>query len=211
MFGPPTDKQLAYLRDLKYEGPVPSTKREASLLIDAITTATAKAKESGKTFGGLTPSQVQKLRDKSSRAWLKERRKEVREQSRLDLSDHRELERDLRSSGGVDRKDRFAGWLLKIGGRCEESKHLQGLLVTAEDAKADLGLLPPYDTCQEVICECDIEPVAVGEVPKGTTVAERDVPEGAEPPAAPQKKAGCSTVILAVVVVIVALWVVVAH
>jgi len=218
MYGEPTEKQLAYLRRLKYEGPPPATKREASLFIDAIKTGQAKAKESGKTFKGLTPSQAERLREKSNRTWLKERRKEVREQVRDDLSGQRELERDLRRYGGVDRGDSFAGWLLRIGPQCVDSKHLNGLLVTVDDAKADPGLLPPYDTCREGTCECDIEPVSGREVPKGTRIAERaddsaGAPSGKRVGTGPgmPRKSGCMSVVVALAVVIAALYVIFAH
>jgi hypothetical protein len=173
LYGCATDRQLSYLDRLKYEGPAPTTKREASLLIDAIKTKTAAAKESQKPFTGLTPQQVKQTQVKAHREWLKERRKEVREQIREDLADQREFERDLRQSGGMDRGDALAGWLLRIGSHCMESRHLDGLLVTTEDAKNDPGMLPPYDTCREETCECEIEPVCAREVPKGTRIAER--------------------------------------
>jgi len=176
MLDEPTDKQLAFLKRLKYAGPAPRTKREASVLIDASKAKQAKAKEAGKEFMGLTASQAEKALQKDHRDWLKQLRSEICEQMKDDLSCQRELERDLRKYGGLDREDEFAGWLLRIGEHCTETRHLNGLLVTTEDAKADPGLLPPYDTCREETCECEIDPVNVRDVPKGTRVAER-VPE----------------------------------
>jgi hypothetical protein len=169
----PTDKQLAFLKRLKYAGPSPKTKQEASVLIDASKAKQTKAKEAGKEFTGLTSSQAEKALEKDRRAWRKDRRKELREQMRDDLADQRELERDLKQYGGVDRGDRLAGWILRIGEACVEAKNLNGLLVTVEDAKADPDLLPPYDECREETCECEIDPVLVRDVPRGTRVAER--------------------------------------
>lgn len=208
----PTDKQLAFLRRLKYEGPPPKTKREASVLIDASKAKQAKAKESGKAFNGLTPSQAKKALEKEHRAWLKERRKEIREQVRDDLADQREFERDMRKHGGLDRRDECAGWLLRIGEDCTESQHLDGLLVTAEAAKADPDLLPPYETCREETCGCEIEPVSVRDVPKGTRIAEREPEAGSTPSHRPSKssssnspdtsKSGCMTMLLGLMVIV---------
>lgn len=169
----PTDKQLAFLKRLKYAGPSPKTKQEASVLIDASKAKQTKARETGKEFTGLTPSQAEKALEKNRRAWRKDRRKELSDQIRDDLADQRELERDLKEYGGVGREDRLAGWILRIGESCVETKHLNGLLVTVEDAKADPDLLPPYDTCRQETCECEIDPVDVRDVPKGTRLAER--------------------------------------
>jgi len=180
------------------------------MLIDASKTMQAKAKEAGKKFNGLTPAQAEKILEKAHRTWLKERRKEIREQVKEDLAVQRELERDLRKYGGIDHEHEFAGWILRIGERCVESKHLTGLLVTAEDAKADLGLLPPYDTCREETCECDIDPVDVGDVPKGTRIAERVLEQESGPVRVRKKrsKSGCMTVLFLILIVIVVLYVV---
>jgi Flp pilus assembly protein TadB len=183
----PTDKQLAFLKRLKYAGLPPKTKREASVLINASKAKQAKAKEAGKEFKGLTTSQAEKALAREHRAWLKERRKEIREQMKDDLACQREFERDMRKCGGIERKDEFVGWLLRIGEHCTESRHLDGLLVTAEDAKADPGLLPPYDTCREETCECEIDPVNVRDVAKGTRIVER-VPKEDSTPAPTMKK-----------------------
>lgn len=209
MAEPPTDKQIAFLKRLKYQGSPPRTKQEASTLIDASLAVRAKATETGKGFAGLTQSQADKALERGHREWLKERHKEIREQVKDDLADQREFERDLRKYGGMDPKHALAGWILRIGEHCAEAKHLDGLLVTVEDAKADPDLLPPYDTCREETCECEIEPVDVRDVPRGTRIAER-VPDASQPAAnrshKPSKKSGCVTVVLMIAAGIVFLW-----
>ncbi|QDU33054.1 hypothetical protein KS4_10950 [Poriferisphaera corsica] len=201
----PTDKQLAYLKRLKYQGPNPKSKGEASALIEDSKTKMAKAKEAGREFKGLTVKQAERVINKVHRDWLKERRKEIREQIKDDLGVQRDFEKDMRKCGGLDHKDEFAGWILIIGSECNHSKHLNRLLVAVNDAKTDLGLLPPYDTCLEETCECEIEPVTVRDVPKGTFIAERDLENQNHHEDKKKKKSstGCLTFLMLVLVMIV--------
>ena len=109
---------------------------------------------------------------RDEREWLKESRRDVREQVKEDWRDEQQYRREFHETDNV-------GYLLRIGPHCDAA-HLNGLLVMIEDAKADPGLLPPYDECREATCECEFELVSTEEVPKGTMVARRAVNSTAE-------------------------------
>ena len=180
----PSAKQLAFLKRLKYDGPSPKTKQDASAMIDQLLAAKADKRQAEKlstpakqdAFLQRQSKQQSRQRDKDHKAWLRERRQEIRQQTREDMRDQRRLERDLSKHGGMDRGHALAGWILRIGAHCEDAKHLNGLLVRAEDALADPGLLPPYDSCRKETCECEIDPVNAADVPRGTRIAERASP-----------------------------------
>jgi hypothetical protein len=162
MHEPPTAKQLAFLARLKYGGPPPKTKAEASVCIDELLEQ-KKLKRMSPEQREAYELQRQKQGAREQKTWLRERRAEIREQIREDL----EWQRDS------DPRRRLAGWILRIGPDCPDARHLDGLLVTTQDGKNDPSLLPPYDSCRDATCTCEIEAVAVADVPKGTRVAER--------------------------------------
>ncbi len=165
---------MAFLERLKHPGPMPKTKAEASTLIDHILVVHKDKKERKKNprAGSQHEKEWQRQHDRAQKAWIRECRQDVRAQIREDQQGQRQLQRDLRRCGSLNREDLFAGWLVHIGPHCD-AKELDGLLITVEDGEQDLDFFPPYDGCKYETCECEVEPVTVGEVPKGTRIAER--------------------------------------
>jgi hypothetical protein len=105
--------------------------------------------------------------------WRRSRRADIREQIRDDIRENRQFVNESKRGGGDTRPIQLAGWILRIGKQCKDSRHLDGLLVQVGDATDDPDLLPPYDTCREESCECEVEPVDCSDVPKVTRIAER--------------------------------------
>jgi hypothetical protein len=172
MHEPPTAKQLALLARLKYSGSPPETEFEASKCIKELKEQ-KKLQKMSPAERKAYQNEKQKQAAQEQREWLRDRRTEIREQVREDLRDDRQNERELEKLGDRDPRWRLAGWLLRIGADCTEVRHLDGLLVTVADARADPGLMPPYDSCREETCVCEIEAVSARDVPKGTRIAER--------------------------------------
>lgn len=165
MHEPPTSKQKAFLARLKYAGPSPKTKEQASEIIDGIL---ASGHGSKKRSALRKTGQV----GGDNAAWLRERRAEIREDVRENIADSRPTKREI-AEFGENGVYRLAGWIIRIGRYCDASKHLDGLLVPFKDGKVDYSLLPPYDTCRESTCECEVDAVEAGQVPRGTRIAEK--------------------------------------
>lgn len=185
-----TTRQKQFLRSLGHKDVANLTKEQASQLIDRLLEA---EKQSGKKFScpyckqafGPRPKRTKKcpgcgqniyhiygrlltesqLGDLNQKEWFKEQRDNVKANVRDDWKDEQEFRRDFKEKHMV-------GYLLKIGPNCPHAAHLQGLLVTLEDARARPDILPPYDGCRHDTCECEYEPVSAPEVPKATRVAE---------------------------------------
>lgn len=86
--------------------------------------------------------------------------------------DYRSRDMEIQQGGRAFIDLRLAGWIITIGRTCT-GKHLDGLLVRVQDALLDPELLPPYDTCDRDTCECEFNPVSLGDVPPGTRFVER--------------------------------------
>ncbi len=170
-------RQKQFLKQLGHTADDQLTKEQASKLIDQLL-ATEKA--SGKTFPALIvrspldlaqsvqpraqrarqdhPHVWQVLHRRESRAliqkdWFKEMCSSVKEEVREEWKD----EKDIRKQYG---DTHFVGYLLQIGPKCTDSKHLNGLLVYVEDAFDAPELLPPYETCRFDSCECEYRAVS---------------------------------------------------
>lgn len=205
---PATTRQKQYLRQLAHKEVDRLTKDQASELIERLfeeerrsgrqfpcpyckqrfgprPKRTKKCPNCGKTIYHicgkfLTQSQVGDLNQKE---WFKEERENVKENIRDDWRDEQEFRREFKEKHTV-------GYLLKVGRNCPHAAHLNGLLVTLEDAKANPHLLPPYDQCRHETCECEYEPVSSHELPRATRVAEMVGQQL-------KHKAGCLGVLLA--------------
>jgi hypothetical protein len=205
-----TTRQKQYLRQLGQKEVQGLTKEQASDLIDRLIEEekrsgrqfpcpyckqkfgprpkrTKKCPHCGKTIYHicgkfLTESQVGNL---NQNEWFNEERENVKESIRDDWREEQKFRKDFKEKLWV-------GYLLRIGPNCPHAAHLNGLLVLAEDAKANPDLLPPYDECRHDTCECEYELVSAHEVPRGTRVAEIVGQER-------KRKAGCLGVLMAAV------------
>lgn len=216
-----TSRQKQFLGTLGHKDVAQLTKEQASQLIDRLLNV---EKQSGKTFPcpycrkpfGPRPKRTKKcphcgqiiyhicgkflteskVGDLNQKEWFKEERSNVKENIRDDWRDEQEFRRECKEKHTI-------GYLLKIGPNCTDASHLQGLLVTLEDAKANPDMLPPYDCCRYDTCECDYEPVSADEVPKRTRVAElvQRTPKQSQ-------KSGCLGLVLflLLLVTVCALW-----
>ncbi len=209
-----TNKQKQFLGALGHKDVVNLTKEQASQLIDQLLNV---ERQSGKTFPcpycrksfGPRPKRTKKcphcgqtiyhicgtflteskVGDLNQKEWFKEERDNAKANIRDDWKDEQEFRREFKEKHTI-------GYLLKIGPNCPNAFHLQGLLVTLEDAKANPDMLPPYDGCRHDTCECEYEPVSADMVPKRTRVAElvKSAPKQ-------RKKSGCLLALLLLVVV----------
>lgn len=185
-----TSGQKQFLRQLGHSSFDGLTKERASSLIDELLQA---EKAAGKTFPcpyckkpfGPRPRRTKKCpscgqvivhlsgkfytQDKvdelNQKEWLNDSRKDNRDNVKEDWKDERSFRKEFDEVHTV-------GYIIKIGPACTSSQHLNGLLVTIEDANDTPELLPPFDECRHDTCECDYEPVSPNEVPKGTKIAE---------------------------------------
>jgi hypothetical protein len=138
MHEPPTEKQLTLLARLKYCGPLPETAYEASTRINELKEQ-KKLEKMSPVERKAYQNEKKKREAQEQRAWLRERRADIREQIREDLRDDRENEREMAKLGNCDPRCRLAGWLLRIGPDCTDVRHLNGLLVTVEDARTAIS------------------------------------------------------------------------
>lgn len=190
-----TNRQKQFLRQLGHKSFEGLTKERASSLIDELLQA---EKASGKTFpcpyckkpfaprprrSKKCPSCGQtiihlsgkfytadKVDELNQKEWLNDSRKDNRENVKDDWREERSFRKEFGEVHTV-------GYIIRIGPACTPSMHLNGLLVTIEDANDTPELLPPFDGCRHDTCECEYEPVSPNEVPKGTRIAEWSAPE----------------------------------
>ncbi len=216
-----TTRQKQFLRALGHRDVANLTKEQASQLIDRLLEV---EKQSGKTFPcpycrklfGPRPKRTKKcphcgqtiyhicgkfliesqVGDLNQKEWFKEERDNVKVNIRDDWKDEQEFRREFKEKHTV-------GYLVKIGPNCPHASHLQGLLVTLEDARAKPNMLPPYDGCRYDTCQCEYEPVSADEVPKRTRVA-----EWVESAPKQRQKSGCLGLVLFVLLIATActLW-----
>jgi hypothetical protein len=185
-----TTRQKQFLRQLGHTSLDNLTKERASSLIEELLQA---EKASGKTFPcpyckkpfGPRPVRTKKcpacqkniihlsgkfytedqVNELNQKDWLADSRRDARESIKDDWKD----ERAFRKEFG---EPHFVGYIIQIGPECKESLHINGLLVTIEDANKSPEMLPPYDSCRHESCECQYDLVSQSEVPKGTRIAE---------------------------------------
>lgn len=190
-----TNRQKQFLRQLGHKGFDGLTKDRASLLIDELLHA---EKASGKTFPcpyckkpfGPRPRRTKKCpscgqtivhlsgkfytEDKADvlyqKGWLDDSRKDNRNNAKNDWSEERSFRKEFGEVHTV-------GYIINIGPACTSSAHLNGLLVTLEDANDTPGLLPPFDGCRHDTCGCTYKQVSPNRVPKGTRIAKWTDPE----------------------------------
>ena len=112
----------------------------------------------------------EKVGELNQKEWLKDSRKDTRADVKDDWREERSFRKEFDEVHTV-------GYIIKVGAVCHSSQHLNGLLVTIEDANDTPDLLPPFDECRHDTCECEYEPVSPSEVPKGTKIAEWSDPE----------------------------------
>ncbi len=188
-------RQKQFLKQLGHTADDQLTKEQASKLIDQLL-ATEKA--SGKTFpcpyckkpfgprpkrSATCPACKGKIIHMSGKFYTEEKAgaliqkdlfKEMCSSVKEEVREEWKDEKDIRKQYG---DTHFVGYLLQIGPKCTDSKHLNGLLVYVEDAFDAPELLPPYETCRFDSCECEYRAVSSSEVPKGTQVAEAHAAE----------------------------------
>lgn len=218
-----TKRQKQFLRQLGHKSFDGLTKERASLLIDELLQAeeatgktfpcpyckklfgprprrTKKCPSCGQTIVHLSGKfyTTDKAGDLYQKQWLDESRKNNRTTTKEDWREERSIRKEF---GEVH----TAGYLITIGPNCTSSIHLNGLLVTLEDANDTPELLPPFDGCRHDTCECDYESVSPDEVPRGTRIAEWRNPEkqatlttrSSSPVSIERRsKAGCAGVLL---------------
>jgi hypothetical protein len=222
-----TNRQKQFLRQLGHKSFDSLSKEGASTLIDELLKA---EKASGKTFPcpyckkqfGPRPRRTKKcpscnqtiihlsgkfytedMADElNQKEWLNESRKDNRDNVKDDWKEERSFRKEFGEVLTV-------GYIIKVGPECITSQHLNGLLVTIEDAYDSPDLLPPFDACRHETCECDYEPVSPNEVPKGTKIAEWSDPEkqaklktrltSLVPTGRSPKRSGCAGVLLVAV------------
>ena len=97
--------------------------------------------------------------------WFKECRASNKDNVREDWKDEKESRREFKER-------HFIGYLIRIGSKCSNAKHLNGLLVPFEEAIKSIELLPPYEECRHDTCECGFDPVSENEIPQGTRIAQ---------------------------------------
>lgn len=189
-----TNRQKQFLRQLGHKSFDGLTKDLASSLIDQLLKAESA---SGKTFPcpyckkqfGPRPRRTKKcpscgqtivhlcgrfytegkVGELNQKEWLNDSRKDNRDNVKQDWKEERSFRKEFREVDTV-------GYIIRIGPACTSSQHLNGLLVTIEDANDTPDLLPPFDQCRYDTCECNYESVSPSEVPKGTKIAEWNDP-----------------------------------
>jgi len=128
----PTEKQLAFLKRLKYEGPAPLTKKEASWLIDA--------RKSGRK-GSALAADVTKARQQGTKKWLADQRR----YKRNEISQARD------SYGAI------AGFRLCDSIQCPIMSDCAGAFVPIQVATKHPDALPPGKQCTAEICDCSCD------------------------------------------------------
>ena len=135
--------------------------------------------------------------------WLKECRTSNKETVREDWKDEKESRKEFKEK-------HFVGYLIRVCSKCTSSNHLNGLLVTFEDAIKSIELLPPYEECRHETRECEFDPVSENEIPRGTRIAQFVDSKKSQPASSktPKKsKRGCFASLMMITFVAVPWWI----
>lgn len=184
----PTKRQLQFLAELGAKNVGDITREQASQLIDRLLEQEYK---SGRTFKcpncksefGPRPRRYTVCQDcgetiihlsgrfyteeqadkKCHRDWLKEWRACNRETVRDDLAFEKMIRKDRNVS-------EMFGYRVKVCSSCEASSKFHGVIIPLELAVKRVDLLPPYETCDHITCECEFDTIPFENIPDGAII-----------------------------------------
>jgi hypothetical protein len=115
------------------------------------------------------------------RYWMMKCRNGILHSMLADMGQAMDAERSMVDAGVTDDVEgRLVGWLIRPGEDCQHVQHLDGLLLPLHYAIGNSDFLPPYDSCREDTCGCELEPVTGGEVGPWMYVVKLHVKDGGE-------------------------------